>query len=754
MSKQTNQQIREVKSANSGQRDKSTHKNNVLISILTGLIVYISVCFIVYNGSLPTTYNLNVNDISTYDIQAPRTFVDHKATEIRAKEVEDAVPKKMIKNDQATAVSLANIESFLDLVNSRREQLYYRKDVKPTEVKKTTPATSENSDDNDPTVPEDDPDKTEDYVLQPSEAEIVSAVTPMLSEINQKFDINLDLSYAVRLLSMEESRYNYFSENLQNMSGSIMQQAMDSDQLLKNIQDHIYRYSENQDFFKADNEIIEFVLKNLLKPNVQYDKIGTDKARQDAANQVRNNPIMINAGARIVSQGDVITQDTYDILEELHLTDTGEFDWYKFSGIALLNLFLLLILIAYFKFFHAKTLLRGQTLWSLILAIFIPLIVSYYMADTYPLSPPVYFATIIVCAYFDLKTSLVISAVLALTITPMTSFHPYFLPVSLIGCLAAAFFARKISRQDNYIKLISATTLTSLGTVLALSIMQKDTIVILMNNAVSVMISSMISVIAAIGVMPVFEMIFNTVSPIKIIELSQPGHPLLKRLFTEAPGSSQHSMMVANLADAGAEAIGADSTLARVGAYYHDIGKLENPLMFTENQTGENPHDRLLPEESCRIITAHTEDGLKLGYKYRLPEPVLKMIHEHHGTTVLQFFYHKATQIAEQEGKEPPAKDAYRYHNPLPSFRESAVLMLADSIEAAMKSSQIDNVQEAEKFMRNIFKIKIDQNQLINSGLSFRDVELILEAFLQVYAGQFHSRIKYPEPKKRDDDNE
>ncbi|NLJ69892.1 MAG: HDIG domain-containing protein [Clostridiaceae bacterium] len=751
MNKQTNQQIRGPKLSNSGTRDKTLKKKRLFLGVLTGIVVYIAVCFIVYSGSLPTTYNLKVNDISAYDIKAPRTFVDQKATEIRVKEVEDAVPKKMIKNDQATAVSLANIESFLDLVASRREKLYHRKDVKVTETEKTSKPT--NNDKGDEQIDSKE-DKTEKETLQPSEAEIATAATPMLSEINQSFDINLELNYAVRLLSMEESRFDYFSENLENMSRSIMQQAMDSDQLSQNIQNHLYRSSENQDFFLSDNEILEYVLKNLLKPNVQYDKIGTDKAREDAANQVRNNPIMINAGARIVSQGDVITQDTYDILEELNLTDTGEFDWYKFSGIALFNLLLILTLIIYFKFFQANIFLRGQTLWSLVLAIFIPLLVSYYMADTYPLSPPVYFSTIIVCAYFDLKTSIVVSTILALVISPMTSFHPYYLPVVLTGCLAAAFFARKISRQDNYIKLISATSIAGIGMSLALSIMQKDTIVTLMNNAVTVMISSMISVIAAIGVMPIFEMIFNTVSPIKIIELSQPGHPLLKRLFTEAPGSSQHSMMVANLADAGAEAIGADSTLARVGAYYHDIGKLENPLMFTENQTGENPHDRLMPEESCRIITAHTEDGLKLGQKYRLPDPVLKMIHEHHGTTVLQFFYHKASQIAELEGKEAPNRDAYRYHNPLPSFKESAVLMLADSVEAAMKSSQINNLPEAEKFMRSIFKIKIDQNQLINSGLSFRDVELILEAFLQVYAGQFHSRIKYPDQKEKDDANE
>lgn len=317
-----------------------------------------------------------------------------------------------------------------------------------------------------------------------------------------------------------------------------------------------------------------------------------------------------------------------------------------------------------------------------------------------------------------------------------------------MGCLVAGLFSRKIYREDNYVKLILATTISTVSMTLALSVIREVTLSNLLVNLISVSISSMISVIAAIGVMPVFELIFNTVSPMKIIELSQPGQPLMKRLFSEAPGTSQHSMMVANLADAGCEAIGADTNLVRVGAYYHDIGKLENPIMFTENQSDVNPHDQLSPEESCQILTAHTEDGVKLGRKYHLPEPVLKMIHEHHGTTILQYFYHKACKLAEQEGKEQPDPDLYRYHNPLPSFRESAVLMLADSVEAAMKSAAISDVDEAEKFMRSIFKIKIDQNQLVESGLSFHDVEMILKAFLQVYAGQFHKRVKYPEPVK------
>lgn len=750
MSKQSDYKMREIRENNSVSHPKSSANKSkkFLLVILTGIIVYVSVCFIVYSGSQPTTYPLNVNDISSYDINSPRTIEDKSSTEKRANEAMAGVTKKMVKNEQTTAVSLANIESFLDLINSRRERLYYGRDIDQTitETETTIQAnTNGNNNENETEI-----DETEDTLLTPAEDEIVTAATSMVSQINQNFDINFDINYARQLLSIEESRFNFFSENLRDMSQVIMQQALDAEQLTVTIQDTVARTEENQIYYTADNEISEFVLHQLLAPNVEYDEVATQKAREDAANQIYNNPIMINQGVRIVSQGDVITQETYAILEELNLTDTGQFDWNKFAGISLMNLILIIILIIFFRFFHPDILFNRQTLWALVIALFIPLLVSYYLGDSYPLSPPVYFSTVIICAYFDLKTSMVVSTILALSIYPMTSFHPYFLPVVLIGCLASSFFARKISREDNYVKLIIATATASLSMVLALSIIQKDSVATLTINTISTAISAMISVIAAIGVMPIFEMIFNTVSPIKIIELSQPGHPLLKRLFTEAPGSSQHSMMVANLADAGAEAIGADATLARVGAYYHDIGKLENPLMFTENQIGDNPHDRLTPEESCHVITAHTEDGLKLGRKYRLPEPVLKMIHEHHGTTVLQFFYHKAIKLAETEGKDKPSSDAYRYNNPLPSFRESAVLMLADSVEAAMKSSDIDNTNEAEIFMRDIIKIKIDQNQLINSGLSFHDVELILHAFLQVYSGQFHSRIKYPAPIERE----
>lgn len=722
-------------------------RKNFLIRFISLWLIFITLSIIVYQGSQPITYPLAVNDISSYDIEAPRTIVNEKETELLAQEAMAAVPGKMIKNEEITAVSLANIESFIELVETRRNRLYYDENSTEESTNITTETTTENEEN--PSRINDN--RQNDNRLDPTEDDIATAATSMVSQINQSYNLDFEISYATNLLSIEDNRFEYFKENLRTSSGLIMEKALDAEQLQSEISRTMESLQRSQNYFTSDNEIILFLLQDLLKPNVEYDEIATQNAREEAANQIRNNPIMINQGTRIVSQGDMITEDVFAILETLNLTDENQFDWQKFLGIALLNLVIIVIVLLFFRNFENKIANDSESLWALIIALFIPLIVSFNTAKSFPLSPPIYFATIIICAYFDFRTSLVLSSALAIAVYPMTSFNSYYLPVVLMGCLVAACFSRRISREDNYVKLIIATTISTVAVMIALSVIREVSLATSLVNILSVSISSMISVIVAIGVMPLFELIFNTVSPVKIIELSQPGQPLMKRLFTEAPGSSQHSMMVANLADAGCEAIGADTNLVRVGAYYHDIGKLENPLMFTENQSGTNPHDLLTPEESCRILTAHTENGVKLGKKHRLPEPVLKMIHEHHGTTVLQYFYHKACQIAEQEGREKPSQELYRYHNPLPSFRESAVLMLADSVEAAMKSAEIDNLEDAEKFMRNIIKIKVDQNQLINSGLSFHDIEVILDAFLQVYAGQFHSRIKYPEPTESDD---
>ena len=204
-------------------------------------------------------------------------------------------------------------------------------------------------------------------------------------------------------------------------------------------------------------------------------------------------------------------------------------------------------------------------------------------------------------------------------------------------------------------------------------------------------------------------------------------------------------MMVANLSDAAADAIGADALLCRVSSYFHDIGKLNNPGYFTENQKDFNPHSVLTPAESTAIITAHIDDGVKMAQKDKLPKAIIDIIKQHHGTTYPSFFYKKALEEAKLKGLPEPDVNSFRYRGEVPQTREAAIVMLADTCEAAIKSAKTTDLVQCESIMRKLIKYKIEEDQLVSSGLSFNDIEKIISAFLNIYSGQFHERIKYPE---------
>jgi len=333
-----------------------------------------------------------------------------------------------------------------------------------------------------------------------------------------------------------------------------------------------------------------------------------------------------------------------------------------------------------------------------------------------------------------------------LIILPMFNFDTEFILISIAGIFVSSMIAGQRSRKYNSASLILFTSLACSVASISVNLVLKSSRTEMFIGFIWAIIAGSVSVIAAIGFMPIFELISNTVSPVRLIDLSQPGNPLLKRLFVEAPGTSQHSMMVANLADSAAEAIGANPLLAKVGAYYHDIGKLEKPQYFTENQgDGQNPHDLLAPEESASIITAHPDQGVRLARKYRLPNAIVRIIQEHHGSTFQAYFYHKAKTMSAEGGLPEPQMNTFRYRCSIPSSRESAVVMLADTCEAAIKSTGITSLDAAEELFRKLIKQKIELDQLVNSGLSFNDIELIIRSFLQVYSGVFHERIKYPD---------
>jgi putative nucleotidyltransferase with HDIG domain len=255
-----------------------------------------------------------------------------------------------------------------------------------------------------------------------------------------------------------------------------------------------------------------------------------------------------------------------------------------------------------------------------------------------------------------------------------------------------------------------------------------------------------ISTILTIGLLPIFESLFDVTTDITLLELSDLNHPLLKRLSLEAPGTYHHSIIVGNLAEAGAKAIGANTLLARVGAYYHDIGKVDKPEYFVENQMGaKSKHEKLTPSMSALILESHVKEGVELAEEVNLPQAVIDFIHQHHGTTVMRYFYNKALE----QGAGQDLKDEYRYPGPRPHSRETAIVMLADAVEAASRVLDDPKPSRLKSLIRKIIDSKLQSGELSDSDLTFKELSAIEHAFLPVLISIFHPRVEYPETAER-----
>jgi hypothetical protein len=265
--------------------------------------------------------------------------------------------------------------------------------------------------------------------------------------------------------------------------------------------------------------------------------------------------------------------------------------------------------------------------------------------------------------------------------------------------------------------------------------------------------SGIIATVLVIGLLPFFEVTFGILSPLKLVELSNPNHPLLRKLLTETPGTYHHSVMVGNLSEAAAEAIGADGLLCRVGSYYHDIGKTRRPSYFIENQGNiENPHDFIEPSLSKSIIVAHAKDGAEMLREHKLPKQLCDIAEQHHGTTLLKYFYHKALkQAEEQQTGEEIREEDYRYPGPKAQTKEAAIVGIADSVEAAVRSLRNPTIEQIGSIVDKIIKDRLEDNQFNECDLTMKELDTIGRALKETLLGIFHSRIEYPDIPKKDE---
>ncbi len=506
--------------------------------------------------------------------------------------------------------------------------------------------------------------------------------------------------------------------------------------------------------------LIEF-LETLVVPNVLFNEAETQNREQLALGEVAPVLIEIKRGKTIARAGDEITPQHLMILEALKDLERASQPVDRFVGIFLLVTFLMLALWHYFlrqrrqQTTEARLYLLLGVVLILNLAVTKALValadlVSAGLALEFLQDPrqfyfaaPLVFGTILITLMVDFRMATVYALVFSVFVALMTG-ELLLMVYGFVGSLAAVHVLQHYREQSTIVSTGLTIGIVNILTVLALQFLSGFVWIGFGINSLAALLSGLFSAMLVLVLLPVLESLFAITTDIRLLELSNLNKPILRRLAVEAPGTYHHSIIVGTLAEAAAEAIGANPLLARVGAYYHDIGKLLKPEYFVENQIYmSNKHENLTPSMSSLILASHVKDGLALADEINLSSKVKDLIPQHHGTKLMTYFYRKAKQSAEEKGDEVTEED-YRYPGPKPRTREAAILMLADQVEAASRTLKDPTPRQIRSLIRRLIQATIEDRQFDECEIMTRDLDQITRAFERVITGIYHQRIEYP----------
>jgi len=515
-------------------------------------------------------------------------------------------------------------------------------------------------------------------------------------------------------------------------------------------------------------EIVQEIIRFVITPNKISDPEATLQAKEAARSSVE--PIYIQKNDILVSQGQVITPELYQMLQDLDLLGT-EINYA--AQIGLILLILLMVVVLYWYIYQSDLQIRHNNMQMLMLLIIYVInvvvmkIVALGQSQDYlyvGYLAPVALGSMLIAILLEGRLAILSSVIFAVlssiifnTGTTDQLFHFHFGFVSLIVCLVSVFAIQKASQRSAILKTGLLISLSGALAVLSLILLQ-DQLSDLENIVLSlvfVLASGMLTAVLVIGLLPFFETAFGILSPLKLIELSNPNHPLLRKLLVETPGTYHHSVMVGNLSEAAAEAIGANGLLCRVGSFYHDLGKTKRPSYFIENQGNMgNPHDDIEPSLSKEIIIAHARDGEQMLREHKMPKQICDIAAQHHGTSLLKYFYHKAIKLAEERGQPIDfTEEDYRYPGPKAQTKEAAIVGIADSVEAAVRSLRSPSLEQISALVDKIIKDKLEDHQFNECDLTMRELDIIGNTLKESLLGIFHSRIEYPEMAKKKEEN-
>lgn len=694
--------------------EKAFH-NATARQVVAYSVFLVLITFILFGSFSASEVTLKPGQISPRNIRAPQTtvIIDEEKTRELKRQAASRVQKIYQENRNAASEALQDVYSFFEQVEA----------IRNLEVE-------------------------EDEKLNRMQAYLISVM-------REKRLGGYDAARMARYLVSATSRD---IDSMKGVAVTIVRDEMGkpiTDEALNNVQQTIKSRTSALAFVPEAQKVVEVCLIKAIRPNLIYDVEATAKAIEEAESRVMPVQRTIKQGQIIVREGDPVTQEHIEILRQLGIQRSRSYA-ITLGGTFLIVLIFTGLFLSFLRLYHPQVFTEGKMVLLvgvvslIILGIARALLIikvgerpeiNALIGYLVPISAGSMLIAILVSEDIALFVTMLMAVFLGLLI--QGNQIPYVI-TAFAGGAAGVFRVSKLKQTGDLVKAGLYVAGVNIIAVLSLSLIFSDmTLQVSLMGGLFAALNGFLSAVLTIGLLPYLETVFSLTSAIKLLELANPNQELLRRMLVEAPGTYHHSIMVGNLAEAAAERIGADTLLVRVGAYFHDIGKLKRPYFFVENQLGnENPHDKIAPSLSALIITTHIKDGVELAKENRLPRSVIDFIEQHHGTSLVKYFYSRALQ---EDQDRVVKEEAYRYEGPKPQSKEVALVMLADSVEAAVRSLQDPTPGRIEGMVRRIIKDKLYDGQLEESDLTFRDLDIIAESFAKVLNGVYHSRIEYPE---------
>lgn len=688
-----------------------------ILFIILAVFLYTSMI----GNIIPETLDIRLSQIADRDIRSPITTENKIETEERRSEATEAVsPVYELKREYAEN-QVVKVNDIFELV--RRVALEEEEPVEGVEEAAT------------------EEEKREEQLAYIQE--VLSSGT------------SNDLSEETLLTLMEATESQL--RIAQEATANAVYEAMGEQISIRNLQDVKQSVDEQFAISTVSNRLLEAMIEIAqfaIIPNYIYDLEATDRQRQEASDSVE--PVMIREGQLLVKEGEIIDYEIYEQLRVVGLLDDS-FNPYPYIGLALLVLLIVGMLAYYLK--EAKTTVQhNNSHLVLFMLIFIVTLLFIKMSSLLegigligigfivPIALGAMLLTTLIHPRISLFSSVLFAVIGSIYFNneSVGTFNFTYGAYMLLSSFAATYYLSQSARVSRILRagfFVSFINILAIISLLFMRTVQSGWVEIGLHIGFA-FLSGFLAAVLAIGLMPFFEAGFGILSPSRLIELSSPNQPLLRKILTETPGTYHHSVVVGNLAEAACEAVGENGLLARVGAYYHDLGKTKRPQYFIENQQKmANPHDQLSPLESAKIIIDHPYDGVHLLREHKMPKEIIDIAEQHHGTSLLKFFYHKAKQDSEEEVKE----SQFRYPGPKPQTKVAAIVMIADSVEAAVRSMQNPTPEGIESLVKKIITDKLEDGQFDESDITLRQLSQIAQTMCETLNGTFHQRIEYPD---------